>query len=238
MSSPSVSPVGLNIARYRKVERLSAADLAERAGEGLTRSVIANLENGRKDDLSLKQLLALARALRVPPTFLVVDMFSPGEQTPYDMPQIQQKVFDPETAQIEEQLSETRNIDFYNYFRGAFNPFPRNAGAAGLVHDLTNALSAQRAAWHRLSRSATHLKSLDSYSDKQDPDYLSEYAQRELDLIVFSTDFFRWCETLESLGVDLGKSLTNARLVLEAFNLPTELSDLEEIVVSAMGDDG
>lgn len=57
--------VGRRVARIRKNAKISAGELAERAGSGLTRSVIANLENGRKDDLAVSQLVGLARALEV-----------------------------------------------------------------------------------------------------------------------------------------------------------------------------
>ncbi len=43
----------------------------------MTRSVIANLESGRKDDLMVSQLLAIAQALDVYPVALMVDLFEP-----------------------------------------------------------------------------------------------------------------------------------------------------------------
>lgn len=56
---------------------MSAEELATRAGNGLSRSVIANLENGRKRDISVSQLLALATALGVSPASLVFDLQAP-----------------------------------------------------------------------------------------------------------------------------------------------------------------
>lgn len=50
---------------------MSAAQLADKAGAGLTRSLIANLENGRKADLSVQQLFAIADALGVAASSLV-----------------------------------------------------------------------------------------------------------------------------------------------------------------------
>lgn len=66
--------IGSNIARYRRQAKLSGEELAIRAGNGLTRSVIANLENGRKADVTVRQLLALAFALSVSPTSLLFDL--------------------------------------------------------------------------------------------------------------------------------------------------------------------
>ncbi|MFD8770102.1 helix-turn-helix domain-containing protein [Microbacterium oxydans] len=69
--SNRVVAMGRRIAYYRKARGISAAELAERAGGGLTRSVIANLENGRKVDLSVQQLFAIAEVLNVPASSIV-----------------------------------------------------------------------------------------------------------------------------------------------------------------------
>lgn len=69
--------LGERIAHFRKLLKLSAEDLAERAGFGLTRSIVANLENGRKDDLSVRQLMAVAFVLEVSPADLIFDMKHP-----------------------------------------------------------------------------------------------------------------------------------------------------------------
>lgn len=66
-----VLAMGRRIAYFRKERGISAAELAERAGAGLTRSVIANLENGRKSDLSVQQLFAIADTLNAPASSLV-----------------------------------------------------------------------------------------------------------------------------------------------------------------------
>ena len=71
---------------------MSAQQLADRTRElGLhvIRSVIANLENGRRDNISVAELVILARALDVPPVLLLYPVgcedtveVSPGEQLP------------------------------------------------------------------------------------------------------------------------------------------------------------
>lgn len=53
---------------WRRAELgLSARQLAEIAGEGLTRGVIANIESGRKSSVTFEQFLALCRALEANP---------------------------------------------------------------------------------------------------------------------------------------------------------------------------
>ncbi|UUE19874.1 helix-turn-helix transcriptional regulator [Microbacterium sp. J1-1] len=66
-----VLAMGRRIAYYRGKAGLSAAELADRVGMGITRSVIANLENGRKADLSVLQLFAIADALDAPVSSIV-----------------------------------------------------------------------------------------------------------------------------------------------------------------------
>ena len=68
---------GKRIAHYRRIAKISAEDLAEKAGFGLTRSIIANLENGRKEDLTVRQLMAIALVLGVSPVNLVFDVRRP-----------------------------------------------------------------------------------------------------------------------------------------------------------------
>ncbi|KJQ54669.1 helix-turn-helix protein [Microbacterium sp. SA39] len=54
---------------------MSAQVLADAAG--LTRSVIANIENGRRSDLSVTELFAISDALDVPPSALLFDVSRP-----------------------------------------------------------------------------------------------------------------------------------------------------------------
>jgi transcriptional regulator with XRE-family HTH domain len=69
--------VAEGVRRYRKARNLTAQQLADRCTElGLSfnRSVIANLESGRRPLVTLAELLALARALEVPPVLLVTPL--------------------------------------------------------------------------------------------------------------------------------------------------------------------
>ncbi|MCG2623026.1 helix-turn-helix domain-containing protein [Arthrobacter sp. I2-34] len=75
-----VQGVGRRIAAFRKREGLSAQELAE--DTGMSRSVIANIENGRRDDLTVTELLAISRALRVPPVAILFDVTKPMSPVP------------------------------------------------------------------------------------------------------------------------------------------------------------
>jgi transcriptional regulator with XRE-family HTH domain len=63
------------VRRYRHELKMSAqklADECERLGFPIPRSVLANLEHGRREAVSVAELLVLAAALRVPPILLVI----------------------------------------------------------------------------------------------------------------------------------------------------------------------
>lgn len=80
------------VQRIRGERRMSAQQLADATaelGHPVARSVIANLESGRRDTVSIAELVVLARALRVPPLLLVFPIGSeptvevlPGVQVP------------------------------------------------------------------------------------------------------------------------------------------------------------
>ncbi|GAA2125132.1 hypothetical protein GCM10009825_01190 [Arthrobacter humicola] len=76
----TVMGMGRRIAAYRKSEGMTAQDLAEDAG--MSRSVIANIENGRRDDITVSELLAISRALRVPPVAILFDVNRPMAPVP------------------------------------------------------------------------------------------------------------------------------------------------------------
>ncbi|WP_165906050.1 helix-turn-helix domain-containing protein [Agromyces badenianii] len=77
--------IGKRIAKYRKLEGWSAQKLADAAE--LTRSVVTNIENGRRPDVTVSELLAISIALRVPPAALLFDVerpFHPAKGEPTD----------------------------------------------------------------------------------------------------------------------------------------------------------
>lgn len=80
MTQDSAWPRGLTatiaaeIQRFRGQRKMSAQQLADATadlGHPVPRSVIANLESGRRDTVSVAELLVLARALEVPPLLLI-----------------------------------------------------------------------------------------------------------------------------------------------------------------------
>lgn len=80
MKGMSVRPsegIGKRLAMYRRLAGLSARELAERAGAGLSRGVIANIESGRKGDLTVDQLIAVSAVLGIPPSALALPVDQP-----------------------------------------------------------------------------------------------------------------------------------------------------------------
>lgn len=69
--------VAAQVRRYRKERGLSAQRLADRCAElgmGIARSTLADLETGRRDSVTVAELLILAAALEVPPVELAVPL--------------------------------------------------------------------------------------------------------------------------------------------------------------------
>lgn len=68
--------VGSRIAYYRKLNRLTAADLASQV-EGLTRDNLAKIETGDRKSIDVGMLLDIANALGVPHLALLLDLTEP-----------------------------------------------------------------------------------------------------------------------------------------------------------------
>ena len=77
MSKRPSDGIGKRISFYRQLSGLSARELAEKAGMGLTRGVVANIESGRKTDITVDQLLAIADVLGVPPVVIALPVEQP-----------------------------------------------------------------------------------------------------------------------------------------------------------------
>lgn len=77
MASRPSEGIGKRLAKYRRLSGLSARELADQAGMGLTRGVVANIESGRKSDITVDQLIALSTVLRIPPVALALPVESP-----------------------------------------------------------------------------------------------------------------------------------------------------------------
>src|SRR5690606_30065616 len=79
--------VGRRVRSYRTELGLSAQAVVDRCamlGYDLKRSVLAEMENGKRATVSLPDVLVLARALRVPPLALMIDLGSPAEVGPLE----------------------------------------------------------------------------------------------------------------------------------------------------------
>jgi transcriptional regulator with XRE-family HTH domain len=66
--------VGAQIKRWRRERKLTAqrlSELTEQLGEKIPRTVIINLENQRRDYVSLAEILILAAGLNIPPYLLI-----------------------------------------------------------------------------------------------------------------------------------------------------------------------
>lgn len=77
--------VGERVRHYRGQAGLSAQKLSERCdelGHKIERAVIANIERGARQSITLAELLVLARALRVPPVALIVPL---GAGEPFEV---------------------------------------------------------------------------------------------------------------------------------------------------------
>ncbi|MGK0715029.1 helix-turn-helix domain-containing protein [Leucobacter sp. W1153] len=209
MSQENISALGLNIARYRKAEGLSAAEVADRAGEGLSRSIIANLENGRKNDLSLRQLISVAKVLRVPPVALAVDLFAPGESAPYPMPGLELPIFNTQTFEIEPTRTPTRNVDFLRWFSGeSFFTEEPSDGAPAMARGVLSALHGYRQSWSALSR-ALH-RFVGFSPDPDNAEVQDEFDRRHERVIQEAVSTVRWVHELRSKGArisDVEKSI-------------------------------
>ncbi|WBC13451.1 helix-turn-helix transcriptional regulator [Micromonospora sp. WMMA1998] len=74
-SARLVRSIASEVKRHREAQDMSAQRLADRCaelGQPIPRSVLANLESGRREALSVPELLVLAEALGVPPIALLV----------------------------------------------------------------------------------------------------------------------------------------------------------------------
>jgi transcriptional regulator with XRE-family HTH domain len=82
----------------------TARDLADAIGSAnLTESIIENIEAGRKTDLPVSQLLNIAYALQVPPTYLLVPLDGPPADL--DLPNLSSELASMSPLQFDAWLS-------------------------------------------------------------------------------------------------------------------------------------
>lgn len=70
--------IGRRITAYRKLNGWTMQELATQT-EGVSKEVIANVESGRRNDLTVRQLMDIAAALQVTPLALMFDLERPDE---------------------------------------------------------------------------------------------------------------------------------------------------------------
>lgn len=72
---PKFESTGDRLARYRKAAGISAQRLADEIGA--TRAVINNIESGRREDMTVGQLVQIAHALGIPAAALAANIYDP-----------------------------------------------------------------------------------------------------------------------------------------------------------------
>ena len=83
--------IGERIQAARKMRGMNAQQLANAVGNpSVTESIIANIETGRKGDLSVSQLLNIAYALQLSPTYLLAALGDP--ERPIDLPNVSEGI--------------------------------------------------------------------------------------------------------------------------------------------------
>jgi transcriptional regulator with XRE-family HTH domain len=88
--------LGDRIARYRALNGWSAQQLSNETEGAVSRSTIANVESGRREDLTVTQFIAICMALRLPPSALLVDTEKPFEAAGVRFPGTGAAPFGPE----------------------------------------------------------------------------------------------------------------------------------------------
>lgn len=77
MTGYDAKSIGRRVAAYRRAAGLTAEQLADAVGNGMTRTAIAKLENGHRVEVSTELLVQLAWALQVPPLVLLLPVDNP-----------------------------------------------------------------------------------------------------------------------------------------------------------------
>ena len=214
MDENGISTIGRNVALYRRALKMSAEDLAETVG--MTRSVVANLENGRKDDVTVKQLVALASALGVPPVALAVDINDPAGEPDFTIDERQVEDYDFTTGETRMVTAHFRNHEAMNWFAGYLVPqYDTQTAAQRMAYDSLGALanySRSFTGWLRMARQIDELRR----ERGRDPESFTEGGRE--DLLYYLEDQFEdaalqlagWVATCRRAGVRINN--TGARV--------------------------
>lgn len=193
MNQQDVSSIGRQLARYRKAAKLSGEELAEKAGAGLTRSVIANLENGRKNDVTVTQLMALAAALHVPPALLIADVFAPGAESPYPLPEYNLKTFDSKARELVEATSLARNSELIAWIGGQSfrTTYPVKFAATKLANDAYLSVTSYSRAWSSFIAAAARYSSALNHDSGEYAAHTESTLQHEALAVISAIDSMR-----------------------------------------------
>lgn len=228
-----MSSIGRQVARYRKAAKLSGEELAEKAGVGLTRSVIANLENGRKDDVTVTQLMALANALHVPPALLVADVFDPGAESPYPLPEYSAPSYDVKAKQFSEVPGMQRNAELIEWFgaRSFRTRYPVKNSATKLANDAFAAVI-----WYLRARSAfrsaviRYVQEMDESDEIRNEGVVERGVQREARGVLAAIDSMRRAgvEVSEAAEADVYRTLGDLEMTYDPdFDSVIEIPDFD-----------
>lgn len=181
MTNDSPDTIGRNVARYRKLLKLSAADLAEKVG--MTRSVIANLENGRKDDVSVSQLMAISKALGVPPVAILTDVHRPNAESAWALPEMDDLQWDFDAHDWKRVEVKPRAVSVFDWFRGVRRPPREECNAAQL--DVFGALDAMRSYSSAYQSWISTARTIDKIREEKRAGVASE---EDVDYLAFAED--------------------------------------------------
>jgi transcriptional regulator with XRE-family HTH domain len=187
MAQDGEETIGQRIARYRKIEGWSAQRLADESG--LTRSVVTNIENGRRSDLTVSELLAVADALGLPPTAILLDLRRPWRPSNIGRGLVSRSVSDGKENIVTRPLTVKESLRWMaipGYYEGLF---PHSKA----FDELSRQLDASR----RYIRARTALVSLQKQRENTHPDGDPEYGAAILD----AWDAYR---AARALGVEPG----------------------------------
>lgn len=99
MAQVDAVAIGARIGACRRQNGVSAHELADMAGAGLTRAIIANIESGRRTDIGVAHLYAIAWALGVSPIALIY---------PIDRPDFRMQLPDGQDRSVRELIAWSR----------------------------------------------------------------------------------------------------------------------------------
>jgi transcriptional regulator with XRE-family HTH domain len=193
-----IPTIGRTVARYRKLAKLSAETLAAEAGEGLTRSVVANLENGRKRDVTVAQWLAISRVLDVPPSALLVDYETPNAAPDFALPPRRAMVWDSRTGIGSERDQPKVTAAALSWLHGESRGDERDRPASAASYGLLQTINSWRRAQARLVRTVLDIRSeRESGADDDELIELAEICSSEADGVA------DWLRIMERYGADI-----------------------------------